>query len=88
MLLIITLQKIGKFQKKMQEFGVPTTVHYPMTMPDQPWYKENTPVTFDISNSRWAASHVISLPMFPDMTEQQHEIIVDAVKKSVEFSMK
>lgn len=83
----LTISHREKFQKKMQELGVPTTVHYPMTMPDQPWYKENTPVTFDISNSRWAASHVISLPMFPDMTEQQHEIIVAAVKKSVEFSM-
>lgn len=83
----LTVTNREKFQKKMQELGVPTTVHYPMTMPDQPWYKENTPVTFDISHSRWAASHVISLPMFPDMTEQQLKIIVDAVKKSVEFSM-
>lgn len=84
----LTLTHREKFQKKMQELGVPTTIHYPMTMPDQPWYKENTPVTFDITHSRWAASHVISLPMFPDMTEQQLKIIVDAVKKSVEFSMK
>ncbi len=84
----LTLSHREKFQKKMQELGVPTTVHYPMTMPDQPWYKENTPVTFDITQSRWAASHVISLPMFPDMTEQQLKIIVEAVKKSVEFSMK
>ena len=30
------------FQKKMQELGVPTVVHYPRIMPDQPWYKKNT----------------------------------------------
>ena len=84
----LTLTHREKFQKKMQELSVPTTIHYPMTMPDQPWYKENTPVIFDITQSRWAASHVVSLPMFPDMTEQQLKIIVEAVKKSVEFSMK
>ena len=84
----LTLTHRENFQKKMQEFGVPTTVHYPMTMPDQPWYKENTPCQADITQSRWAANHVISLPMFPDMTEQQAQIIIDAVKKSVELSMK
>ncbi len=84
----VTLTHREIFQKKMQEFNVPTTVHYPMTMPDQPWYKENTPVQSDISNSRWAADHVISLPMFPDMTDTQQAIVIDAVKKSVEFSMK
>ncbi len=84
----LTLTNREAFQKKMQELNVPTTVHYPMTMPDQPWYKENTPVQADITHSRWAANHVISLPMFPDMTPEQQIIVIDAVKKSVEFSMK
>ncbi len=83
----VTVSHREAFQKKMQEFGVPTTVHYPMTMPDQPWYKENTPVQADITNSRWAASHVVSLPMFPDMTSEQQQTVIEAVKKSVEFSM-
>lgn len=84
----VTVTNRDKFQKKMQEFGVPTTVHYPLTMPDQPWYKEHTPCANDISHSRWAANHVISLPMFPDMSEAVQNQIVDSVKKSVEFSMK
>ncbi len=84
--LTITNREI--FQKKMQELGVPTTVHYPMTMPDQPWYKANTPLNHDITNSRWAANHVISLPMFPDMTDEQSQTVIAAVKTAVEFSMK
>jgi UDP-2-acetamido-2-deoxy-ribo-hexuluronate aminotransferase len=77
-----------QFQKKMQEFQVPTTVHYPMTMPDQPWYKQHTVAKHDITQSRWAASHVISLPMYPDMDDKTQDIVIDAVKKSIEFSMK
>lgn len=84
----LTLTNRDAFQKKMTELGVPTTVHYPLTMPDQPWYKENTPAKFPIPNSQWAAQHVISIPMFPDMTDAQIDVIIDAVKKAVEFSAK
>ncbi len=84
--LTITNREI--FQKKMQELEIPTTVHYPMTMPDQPWYKANTPLIHDITNSRWAANHVISLPMFPDMTDDQCQTVIAAVKTAVAFSMK
>lgn len=84
----LTITNRDLFQKKMTELGVPTTVHYPMTMPDQPWYKENTQCQHDITNSRWAANHVLSLPMYPDMDDKTQDIVIDAVKKAVEFSAK
>lgn len=84
----VTVTHRDLFQKKMQELGVPTTVHYPMTMPDQPWYQKNTPMPVDIKHSRWAASHVISLPMYPDMDATTQQKIVEAVRTSVEFSVK
>lgn len=84
----VTITNRDLFQKKMSELQVPSTVHYPMTMPDQPWYKAHTPQRHDISISRWAASHVISLPMYPDMDDKTQDIVIDAVKKSVEFSAK
>jgi UDP-2-acetamido-2-deoxy-ribo-hexuluronate aminotransferase len=82
----LTITHRDLFQKKMMELGVPTTVHYPMTMPDQPWYKENIKCQHDITYSRWAANHVISLPMYPDMDDKTQDIVIDAVKKAVEFS--
>jgi UDP-2-acetamido-2-deoxy-ribo-hexuluronate aminotransferase len=84
----LTLTHRDLFQKKMTELQVPTTVHYPMTMPDQPWYKQHTVAKHDITHSRWAASHVVSLPMYPDMDDKTQDIVIDAVKKSIEFSMK
>jgi UDP-2-acetamido-2-deoxy-ribo-hexuluronate aminotransferase len=84
----VTITNRDLFQKKMTELGVPTTVHYPMTMPDQPWYKENTTCQHDITHSRWAANHVLSLPMYPDMDDKTQDIVIDAVKKAVEFSAK
>ncbi len=84
----VTITNREAFQKKMQELGIPTTIHYPMTMPDQPWYSKNTPQRHDISHSRWAAQHVISLPMFPDMNTDIQQKIIDAAKVAVEFSVK
>lgn len=84
----LTITNRDLFQKKMTEQQVPTAVHYPMTMPDQPWYKNNTKNPHDISISRWASNHVVSLPLYPDMDDKTQDIVIDAVKKSVEFSTK
>ncbi|MCB0407308.1 MAG: DegT/DnrJ/EryC1/StrS family aminotransferase, partial [Bdellovibrionales bacterium] len=53
------------FQKKLQELGVPTAIHYPRTMADQPAYSNPEYVIGNIAESRKAAQEVISLPMHP-----------------------
>lgn len=71
------------FIKKMNEAGVPTSVHYPRIMPDQPWYKEHAGAgNADLTNARWAADHVISLPMYPDMDEATQDRVIAAVTKA------
>lgn len=80
----LTVGDRPSFEKKMKEFGVPTSVHYPRTMPDQPWYKENTTrIVGDIKNARWAADHVISIPMFPDMDDKTQEYIIEHTLKAL-----
>lgn len=68
------------FQKKLTEKGIPTSVHYPKTMADQPWYKENVPSSnSDLMQARLAADHVISLPLYPDMTPEIQKQVIDGV---------
>lgn len=77
----LTVKDRAGFQKKMSELGVPTSVHYPRIMPDQPYYKENTAnPNQELPVARWAADHVISLPMFPDMDTATQDKIIAAVK--------
>lgn len=71
-----------QFQAKLQEKGVPTAVHYPIPMADQPAYKDIA-TAHDISHARKAATEVVSLPMYPDMTESIQNQIIDAVRASV-----
>lgn len=65
-------------QAKLQEAGIPTAVHYPIPLDQQPAYKHlgdpaGTP------NASWLARHVMSLPMGPDLSEQDQNRVVAAV---------
>lgn len=80
----LTVANRDSFQKKMQELGVPTSIHYPRIMPDQPWYQKHTAdPNAELPIARWAAQNVVSIPMYPDMTEDIQDQIIAAVKKSI-----
>lgn len=70
-------------QKRLTELGVPTSVHYPRIMPDQPAYTKTAP-TWDLSLSRKAADEVLSLPLYPDMPTEVQDAIVERVKKALQ----
>jgi UDP-2-acetamido-2-deoxy-ribo-hexuluronate aminotransferase len=78
----LTIKDRATFQKKLTELGVPTSIHYPRIMPEQPWYKEHTQSTGDWTHARWAADHVISLPMYPDMDTATQDRVIKAVLES------
>jgi UDP-2-acetamido-2-deoxy-ribo-hexuluronate aminotransferase len=76
----VTVANRNDFQKKLSEAGIPTSIHYPRTMPDQPWYKAHTAQPqVELKVARWAADHVISLPMYPDMTQEAQDLVIQAV---------
>lgn len=76
----VSVNNRDDFQKKLTAAGVPTSIHYPRTMPDQPWYKEHTANSnMQIPKARHAAEHVISLPMYPDMDTATQDEIIKAV---------
>ena len=80
----LTVGDRAAFQKKMTDLGVPTSIHYPRIMPEQPWYKANFKgKPQDWTKARWAADHVISLPMYPDLDEATQNRIIEAVQKSL-----
>lgn len=69
----------AEFQKALQDKGVPTSVHYPRTMPDQPAY-EGIGRTLDIKISRQMADAVVSLPLYPDMDEDTQDYVIQQVR--------
>lgn len=76
----LTVKDRAGFAKKLQDKGVPTSIHYPMTMADQPWYKKHAGgADANVPVARWAAENVISLPMFPDMDDATQDRVIEAV---------
>ena len=69
----------SSFQNKLQGKGVPTAIHYPMAMPDQDAYKGIGRLQ-NIQNARAAAEHVISLPVYPDMSTEIQNYVIEAVR--------
>jgi UDP-2-acetamido-2-deoxy-ribo-hexuluronate aminotransferase len=67
-------------QKGLQVRGIPTAVHYPYGLHQQPILKQLFPDSGHFPVTEHAAKHVVSLPMHPYLNEEQQMLIVDALK--------
>ncbi len=69
----------ARFQEHLKQVGIPTAVHYPRTMSQQPAYTEkNSRISSNVV-SRQLADRVVSLPLYPDMDEKTQKFIVESV---------
>ena len=69
--------------EKMNAQGVPTAVHYPVSLHQQPvcLSVETGRQSYPVSET--AASNVISLPMHPYLKQEQQNFVVSALLKSI-----
>jgi dTDP-4-amino-4,6-dideoxygalactose transaminase len=70
-------------QQSMLKSGVQTSIHYPIPVHLQPAYADLGYRRGDFPESEKAANEVLSLPLFPEMTEGQVETVVEAVGKGI-----
>lgn len=69
-------------QRKLNDSGIPTAVHYPAPLSDQPAYKDRS-VYGSLPNSDGLSRRVLSLPMHADLSEAVQDRIIDAVVDAV-----
>ena len=65
-------------QAAMSEAGIPTAVHYPVPLNEQPAYRELCSAGAT-QISKHAAARVMSLPMSADLTTEQQDAVVEAI---------
>jgi dTDP-4-amino-4,6-dideoxygalactose transaminase len=70
-------------QKRMADLGVRTTVYYPVPLHLQPMYRELGYRAGDFPESERAVREVLSLPLYPEMTDAQVDEVVEACKRSL-----
>lgn len=67
-------------QAALHEEGIPTAVHYPSGVHEQPIFKTLYPGALRFPKTEYAARHVMSLPMHPYLTLKDQEKICGAVE--------
>ncbi len=78
----VVVENRAAVQKRMQELGVPTAVHYPISLNRQPAYRDDASAAETV-HSHWAGERVMSLPFSPDLTEAQMDRVVAALRDAV-----
>lgn len=76
-LFVIRVKNRDKFQQYLQSKGIQTVIHYPIPPHHQPAYKEWQDLQLPITEA--IHKEVISLPISPVMTENETELVIDAV---------
>jgi len=66
-------------QKKLDEAGVPTAIHYPKPLHRQPAYAQ----ALSLPNAERAAERVISLPMSADLSQAQQDDVISALRNAL-----
>jgi len=69
--------------EKLKQIGVPTTVHYPKAVHQQPAYIDQCRLASDLVQSNKAANEVFSLPMYVDMPESIQNKVIEKVKSVI-----
>lgn len=70
-------------QEALQKRGIPTAVHYPLGLHEQPIFKDLYPEEKSYPKTEHAARRVMSLPMHPYLSESQQEQICQILAEEI-----
>jgi UDP-2-acetamido-2-deoxy-ribo-hexuluronate aminotransferase len=73
----------ARFERRMKEQGIPTAVHYPLSLHQQPVFAGLAYKEGDFPVAELIAQRVVSLPMHPYLTDVQQQQVVAAVRNAV-----
>ena len=82
-LYVLRVADRAQLQKRLDEAGVSTGIHYPIALHLTKAYEALGFHAGDFPVAEKAASQVLSLPMFPELTASQQERVVAEVLKSL-----
>lgn len=79
-LYVIRVRDRKRFQEIMAEHGVATMIHYPVPIHRQESYLECSNQASYLKSTDSIAPHIVSLPIYPEMTDEQVNVVITAVK--------
>lgn len=68
---------------KLKAEGIPTAIHYPVPLHQQPAYRDLCRIEGDLAVSERLGGRVLSLPMHPYLGEDEQRRVVDSLKRAL-----
>jgi dTDP-4-amino-4,6-dideoxygalactose transaminase len=78
-LFVVQVEDREGFQTHLRQHGVESGIHYPIPIHLQPAYSHLGHSRGDFPVAESLAQRIVSLPVYPEMTEAQIEAVIDAV---------
>lgn len=82
-LYVVRVPNREQFQAQMAAAKIGTAIHYPLPLHLQEAYAQLGYRTGDLPNTEKLAREIVSLPMFPHITKEQIELVVNAAADAV-----
>ena len=76
----LRVENRDELQKYLKEHGIGCAVYYPVPLYKQPAYKHLGLKAEDFPNAEKAAKEVLSIPMFPELTQEQVSRVCDTIR--------
>lgn len=80
-LFVIRVGERERLQSLLKEEGIATGIHYPVPLHEQPAYEDRR-ASYSLPATERAAQEVLSLPMYPELGQEQIEAVCNAVSSA------
>src|SRR6266704_4054117 len=80
---VVQVQERDQFRTSLEQEGIATGIHYPTPIHLQPACSRYGYVRGMLPVTEAATSHIVSLPMYAELTAEQKQKVVNAVKTSI-----
>lgn len=74
-LFVVQIQKRAEVQQRLKQDGINTGIHYPIPLHLQPAYRYLGYAKGSLPHTEQVVEKILSLPMFPEITEEQVEYV-------------
>ena len=80
---VVQVQERDQFRTSLEQEGIATGIHYPIPIHLQPACSRYSYVRGMLPVTEAVTSHIVSLPMYAELTTEQTQKVVNAVKTSI-----
>lgn len=78
---VIRVPRRDELQAYLKDKGIGTAIYYPLSLHEQECFKSLGYKKGDFPESEMAAAESLAIPIYPELTDEQIQYVVDCVKK-------